>query len=61
MFILDDSDGTPWVMQALGQIVDKSLTYDNLKDLGSKLKPPLGWKFRVAILDRDLTISTPRG
>ena len=32
----------PWVMQAFGQIVDKSLTYDALKDLGAKLKPPAG-------------------
>ena len=61
VFILDDPEGTPWVMQAFGQIVDKTLTYDTLKDLGSKLKPPKGWKFRVAVLDKDLTISTPKG
>jgi hypothetical protein len=61
VFILDDPQGTPWVMQAFGQLVDTSLTYDTLKDLGSKLKPPPGWKFRVAVLDRDLTISTPKG
>jgi hypothetical protein len=61
VFILDDPQGTPWVMQAFGQLVDKTLTYDTLKDLGSKLKPAPGWKFRVAVLDRDLTISTPQG
>jgi hypothetical protein len=61
VFILDDPEGTPWVMQAYGQIIDKTLTYDGLKDLGSKLKPPAGWKFRVAVLDKDLTISTPEG
>lgn len=61
VFILDDPQGTPWVMQAFGQLVDKSLTYDTLKDLGGKLKPPAGWKFRVAVLDRDLTVSTPQG
>jgi hypothetical protein len=61
IFILDDPQGTPWVMQAFGQLVDKSLTYETLKDLGSKLKPAAGWKFRVAVLDKDLTISTPKG
>ena len=48
-------------MQAWGQLVDKSITYDSLKDLGAKLKPPAGWKFRVAVLDEDLVISTPKG
>jgi hypothetical protein len=61
IFILEDQEGTPWVMQAFSQIVDKTLTYDALKNLGSNLKPPAGWKFRVAVLDKDLTISTPRG
>jgi hypothetical protein len=61
VFVLDDPQGTPWVMQAWGQLVDKSLTYETLKDLGSKLKPAPGWKFRVAVLDKDLTISTPKG
>jgi hypothetical protein len=61
VFILEDAQGTPWVMQAFGQIIDKSLTYDTLKDLGSKLKPAPGWKFRVAVLDKDLILSTPQG
>jgi hypothetical protein len=59
--ILDDPQGTLWVMQAFGQLVNKTLTYDTLKGLGSKLKPAPGWKFRVAVLDKDLTISTPKG
>ena len=61
VFILEDKDGTPWVMQAFGQMIDKTLTYDTLKDLAAKLKPAPGWKFRVAVPDRDLTISTPQG
>jgi hypothetical protein len=61
VFILEDAEGTPWVMQAFSQILDPSLTYDGLKDLGAKLKPAPGWKYRVAVLDRDLTISTPQG
>ena len=56
VFILDDPQGTPWVMQAYAAIVDPNLTYEQLAKLGSKLKPAPGWKYRVAILDRDLTI-----
>lgn len=29
--------------------------------LAARLKPPSGWKYRVAVLDKDLTISTPQG
>jgi hypothetical protein len=34
-------------MQAWSQIIDASLTYDALKDLGAKLKLPPGWKYRT--------------
>ena len=54
VFILDDPEGRPWVMQAYSLIVDPSLTYESLKDLGSKLKLAPGWKFRVQVLDQDL-------
>lgn len=61
VFILDDPEGTPWVMQAFGQIVNPNLTYATLPSLAESLRPPPGWRFRVQVLDRDLTISTPRG
>jgi len=61
VFILDDPQGTPWVLQAYSQIVDPNLTYDQLAKLGDKLKLPPGWKFRVAVLDRDLTIQAING
>jgi hypothetical protein len=61
VFILEDPDGTPWVMQAFSKIIDPNLTYDSLKNLGAKLKLPPGWKYRVAVLDKDLVISTPQG
>ena len=56
VFILDGPDGTPWVMQAFAKIVDPTLTYDGLSDLGAKLKPAEGWSYRVKVLDKDLTI-----
>jgi len=61
VFVLDDPQGTPWVMQASSQIVDPNLTYDQLEKLGDKLKPAPGWKFRVAVLDLDLTIKAVNG
>jgi hypothetical protein len=61
VFILEDPEGTPWVMQAFSKIIDPTLTYDSLKNLGAKLKLPPGWKYRVAVLDKDLVISTPQG
>ena len=61
VFILDDPEGTPWVMQAFSKIVDPNLTYEQLADLATKLKPPAGWKYRVAKLDRDLTIRAVNG
>jgi hypothetical protein len=61
VFILEDAEGTPWVMQAFSKIVDPTLTYDTLAKLGDKLKPAPGWKFRVTVLEQDLTISAPQG
>lgn len=61
VFVLDDPQGTPWVMQAFGKIVDPNLTYDGLKDLAARLHPPKGWKYRVVTLDQDLIVSTPEG
>lgn len=61
LFILDDPDGTPWVMQAWSRIVDPALSYDDLTALGSRLTLPEGWRFRVATLPQDLILSTPMG
>ena len=61
VFILDDPTGNPWVMQAYSLIVDPNLSYDSLKDLGSTLKLPEGWKFRARVLDEDLTIKAVDG
>ncbi len=48
-------------MQAYSLIVDPTLTYDLLASLGSKLKLPPGWKFRVKVLGKDLTIRAVNG
>ena len=61
IFILDDPDGTPWIMQAYSLIVDPNLKYDDLKTLGTKLKLPPGWRYRFKVLDRDLEVHAING
>ncbi len=62
VFIIEDDEGTSWVMISYGQTVDPSLSYETLKDLGAKIKLAPGWKnFRMTMLEQDLTISTPKG
>ena len=61
VFMLEDPQGVPWVMQAFSKIVDPNLSYDDLQNLGSKLKLAPGWKYRVKVLDQDLTIKAVNG
>jgi hypothetical protein len=61
VFIIDDPDATPWVMQAHTSLVDSSINYDTLKDMAPKLRLPTEWKYRVVTLDKDLTITTRGG
>ncbi len=61
VFILESPDGMPWVMQAYSNIVDPNLTYADLQTLDKKLKLAPGWKYRVKVLDQDLTIRAVDG
>ena len=60
-FILDDPDGDSWVMKSASLIVDPDQTYESLKDLGSRLKPAAGWKFRTELLEEDLVLRPEDG
>lgn len=51
-------DGEAYVMQALCNAVDSTLTIDNLSQLGNKLQLPDGWSYRTRILDEDLVVDT---
>ncbi len=57
IFILDAPNGMTFVMQSYSIIVDKNQKYEDLQNLGSKLKLPEGWKFRTRVLDQDLTVN----
>ena len=41
-------------MKSAGLIVDPDQTYESLKDLGGRLEPAPGWRFRFVVLGRDL-------
>ena len=56
VFTLEAEDGGRYVMQAYSQIVDKSLSYDDLATLGAKLKLPSGWRYSSTVLDKDLVL-----
>lgn len=47
-------------MKSASLIVDPSQTYESLKDLGSRLQPAPGWKFRAVLLDQDLVLTRRR-
>jgi hypothetical protein len=60
-YILDDPQGNSWVMKSASLIKDPNQKFEDLKDLGSRLKLPAGWKFRSPILEQDLVFTTENG
>jgi len=48
-------------MKSASLIVDPGQTYDSLKDLGSRLQSPPGWKFRAVVLQQDLVLTPDNG
>lgn len=60
-YILDDPEGKSWVMKSASLIKDPNQKFEDLKDLGSRLKSPAGWKFRSPILEQDLVFMTDHG
>jgi len=60
-YILDDPQGITWVMKSASLIKDQNQKFEDLKDLGSRLKLPPGWKFRSPILEQDLIFMSDNG
>jgi hypothetical protein len=60
-YMLDDPQGTTWVMKSASLIVDPNQKFEDLKNLGSRLKLPPGWKFRSSILEQDLVFMSDHG
>jgi hypothetical protein len=57
IYILDDPEGDAWVMKSASLIFDPSQKYEDLENLGSRLKPAPGWKFRTVVLEEDLVLT----
>ncbi len=56
VYELVSSAGEVYVMQSYAQIIDPTLTIDDLADLGSRLKLPRGWSYRVVTPEADLVL-----
>jgi hypothetical protein len=61
VYILDDPEGDSFVMKSASLIKDPDQKFEDLKNLGSRLKLPEGWKFRSKILDQELIFKTKDG
>lgn len=58
VFELVDSDGKRWVMQTYSQVVDKTLTLEDLPGLAPRLRLPDGWRYETRTLTEALVIDT---
>lgn len=61
VYLLDDPEGNTYCMKSASKIIDPDQTYESLKDLGSRLTPAPGWKFRTKILEKDLVFTPDHG
>jgi hypothetical protein len=61
VFLLDDPDGNTYCMKSASLIADPNQTYESLANLGSRLKPPPGWRFRTRVLENDLILTPDNG
>ncbi len=60
VFILDDAEGKVWTMKSYRDSYGQ--TYESLNTLGERFKKlPAGWKFRVAVIDKDLILRPTGG
>ena len=60
-FLLKDAEGITWVYKNYTTAMDPTLTYEDLPNLGARLKRlPAGWQLWTTTLDRDLVL-TPLG
>lgn len=61
VYILDDPEGNSFVMKSASLIKDPNQKFEDLKDLGSRLKLAPGWKFRSKVLEQELVFKTKDG
>ncbi|MBV9289794.1 MAG: hypothetical protein JO288_18615 [Hyphomicrobiales bacterium] len=61
VYLLDDPKGKTWVMRSYTDRDLKGLTIDDLDSLADRLSLPAGWKFRTAVLAKDLILEPKSG
>jgi hypothetical protein len=57
VFELTAPNGDVYIMQSYSQIADKTLTYEQLANLSSKLTLPDGWTYATRTLTEDLQVT----
>lgn len=57
VYEITDDTGAVYTMQTFAEIVDKTLTMDDLPGLGSRLKLPKGWSYAVRTLDQEMRLT----
>ncbi len=60
VYLLDDPKGRTWIMVSYTDKNLPGMTIDKLDSLGDDLKLPQGWKFRSAVLSKELILE-PKG
>jgi hypothetical protein len=58
VFELIDPQGRRWVMQTWSQIVDPTLSLDDLPGLAARLQLPSGWSYQSRMLTSPLRVDT---
>ncbi len=58
VFELVDPQGQRWVMQTSSQVVDRTLTLEDLPGLASRLNLPDGWRYETRTLTTPLVVDT---
>jgi len=56
VYRLIDPMGKVYTMQSASRAIDKNQTLERLDQLGSRLELPIGWSFRIDILENDLIL-----
>lgn len=58
VFELVDAQGQHWVMQTCSQVIDTTLTLDDLPGLAGRLHLPDGWRYETRTLTSPLVVDT---
>jgi hypothetical protein len=61
VYLLDDPKGRTWIMKSYTDRGIPGMTIDKLDTLGDLIKMPQGWKFRTAVLGKNLILIPKSG